>query len=80
MSAMLAGGSPPDLILNRHCGECEFRDGCRQKALEKDDLSLLGGMTEKERKKLHAQRHLHRHATLLHLSASQATKAAARQT
>jgi predicted RecB family nuclease len=55
MSAMLAGGSPPDLILNRHCGECEFRDGCRQKASEKDDLSLLGGMTEKERKKLHGK-------------------------
>jgi predicted RecB family nuclease len=53
MSALLAGGSPPDLILNRHCGECEFRDGCRQRALEKDDLSLLGGMTEKERKKYH---------------------------
>jgi predicted RecB family nuclease len=50
ISAMLDAGSPPDLILNRHCGECEFRDGCRQKALEKDDLSLLGGMTATERK------------------------------
>ena len=49
-TALLAARSPPDLILNRHCGECEFRDGCRQKALEKDDLSLLGGLTEKERK------------------------------
>jgi predicted RecB family nuclease len=55
MSAMLAGGSPPDLILNRHCGECEFRDGCRQKALEKDDLSLLAGMSEKERQKLRSK-------------------------
>ena len=55
MSALLAGGSPPDLILNRHCGECEFRDGCRQKALEKDDLSLLGGMSAKERKKLRSK-------------------------
>jgi len=54
-TALLAGGSPPDLILNRHCGECEFHDGCRQKALEKDDLSLLGGMTEKERKKCHSK-------------------------
>ena len=50
ISALLVAGSPPDLILNRHCGECEFRDGCRQKALEMDDLSLLAGMTEKERK------------------------------
>jgi len=31
----LSNNSPPDLILNRHCPECEFRDGCRQKAIEK---------------------------------------------
>ena len=55
MSALLAGGSPPDLVLNRHCGECEFRDGCRQKALEKDDLSLLGGMSAKERQKIRSK-------------------------
>lgn len=51
-TALLAGDSPPDLILNRHCVECEFRNRCRQKTVEKDDLSLLGGMTEKERKRL----------------------------
>jgi predicted RecB family nuclease len=55
MSAMLSAGSPPDLILNRQCGECEFRDGCRQKAVEKDDLSLLAGMSAKERQKLHSK-------------------------
>lgn len=55
MSAMLSAASPPDLILNRHCGECEFRDGCRQKAVEKDDLSLLAGMSEKERKGYHSK-------------------------
>jgi len=49
ISALLAGGSPPDLILKRHCGECEFRERCRQKSLETDDLSLLSAMTEKER-------------------------------
>jgi hypothetical protein len=48
----LAVGSPPDLVLNRHCGECEFRDVCRQKAVEKDDLSLLGNMSAKERDEL----------------------------
>jgi predicted RecB family nuclease len=37
--------------LNRHCAECEFQSRCRQKATEKDDLNLLSGMTEKERKK-----------------------------
>ena len=50
--AQLANDSPPDLVLNRHCGECEFHDCCRQKALAKDDLSLLAGMREKERTKL----------------------------
>jgi predicted RecB family nuclease len=48
--ALLSINSPPDLILNRHCPECEFRYRCRQKAIEKDDLSLLAGMTENERK------------------------------
>jgi predicted RecB family nuclease len=55
MSALLAGGSPPDLVLNRHCGECEFRDGCHKRAVEKDDLSLLAGMSENERKKYHSK-------------------------
>ena len=32
---------------------CEFQTRCRQKAEEKDDLSLLSGMTEKERRNLH---------------------------
>jgi predicted RecB family nuclease len=55
MVQVVAGGSPPDLVLNRHCGECEFLARCRQKAIEKDDLSLLAGMSEKEIKKLHSK-------------------------
>jgi predicted RecB family nuclease len=55
LATLLAGQSPPDLVLNRHCAECEFRNRCRQKAVEKDDLSLLAGMSEKERKKLHSK-------------------------
>jgi predicted RecB family nuclease len=50
MSEMVTSGSPPDLVLNRHCGECEFRDRCRPKAVEKDDLSLFPSMATKERK------------------------------
>lgn len=42
-------------MLNRHCGECEFRTRCRQKAVEKDNLSLLSGISEKERKKLNSK-------------------------
>jgi predicted RecB family nuclease len=49
IASLLSSQSPPDLILNRHCAECEFRAGCR-KVVEKDDLSLLSGMTDKERK------------------------------
>ena len=53
MTALLSSPSPPDLFLIRHCSECQFQARCRQKAVEKDDLSLLSGMTVKERKKLH---------------------------
>ena len=55
VTALLASQSPPELILNRHCPECEFRDRCRQKAVEKNDLSLLAGMTEKEHKQYHSK-------------------------
>ena len=54
ITTLLSSPSPPDLVLNRHCTECEFQARCRQKALEKDDLSLLSRMTEKERKKFNS--------------------------
>jgi predicted RecB family nuclease len=53
IAALGSSPSPPDLVLIPHCAECEFQARCRQKALENDDLSLLSGMTEKERRKLH---------------------------
>jgi predicted RecB family nuclease len=53
--ALLARDSPPDLVLNRHCGQCEFQSRCRKQATEKDDLSLLSGISERERKKLHGR-------------------------
>jgi len=52
IAALLSSPTPPDLVLNRHCSECEFQARCRQKALEQDDLSLLGGMSAKERQRL----------------------------
>ena len=55
LTALLADNSPPDLVLNRHCGQCEFQARCRKQATEKDELSLLSGMSEKERKKLHGR-------------------------
>lgn len=48
-SALLTSPSPPDLILNRHCPECEFQDHCRKQATEKNDLSLIPNLTDKDR-------------------------------
>jgi predicted RecB family nuclease len=45
----------PDLLLSRRCIDCEFQVSCRKEGIEKDDLSLLAGMTEKERKKLNGK-------------------------
>ena len=49
---LLPSSSPPELILNSHCPECEYRDRCRRNATEKNDLSLLGSLTERERTRL----------------------------
>ena len=38
----------PPLTLNRHCEVCEFKQLCRAKAVEADNLTLLTGMTLKE--------------------------------
>jgi predicted RecB family nuclease len=40
---------PPPLVLNEHCPTCDFQSRCRALAVERDDLSLLGTMTAKER-------------------------------
>jgi predicted RecB family nuclease len=52
---LLTDQTPPDLVLNRHCNECEFQLRCRQKATEKDDLSQLPRIAMKDRKKLHGK-------------------------
>ncbi len=48
-----ASPTPPPLILNKHCAECEFRGRCQVAAIEKDELTLLQSMSEKERKRQH---------------------------
>jgi predicted RecB family nuclease len=55
ITALLADDLPPHLVLNRHCSQCEFQARCRQRATEKDELSLLSGISEKERKRLHGK-------------------------
>ena len=42
----------PPVVLNRHCSTCDFQSQCRQLAVDHDDLTLLRGMTEKERSKI----------------------------
>ncbi len=54
-ATLLRGNAPPDLVLNRHCGHCEFQNRCLAQAREKEDLSLLTGMSEKDRKKFHGK-------------------------
>jgi predicted RecB family nuclease len=51
MESLLSNPEPPALVLNRHCAECEFQARCRQQATANDDLSLLQGMSEKERER-----------------------------
>ena len=55
MADLLSAPSPPDLILNRHCPECSFQSRCRMKAVEKDDLSLLVNMPDRERERLNSK-------------------------
>ena len=56
--------TPPPLVLNKHCIECEHQQNCRQKAIKNDDLSLISSMTEKERSKLNNKGIL----SIIHLS------------
>jgi predicted RecB family nuclease len=44
----IASVNEPLLTLNRHCDLCEFKQHCRAKAVEADNLTLLRGMTPKE--------------------------------
>jgi predicted RecB family nuclease len=55
ITLLLSTDSSPALALNQHCTECEFQANCMQKAIEKDDLSLLPSISEKERKKLNSK-------------------------
>ncbi len=53
VKSLQAGGDPPKLALNDHCHVCEFRPKCRKQAEQADDISLLGGISEKELKRYH---------------------------
>lgn len=45
---ILASGPAPRLVINRHCETCGFRDECRRRAIDTDDLSLMSGLKKAE--------------------------------
>jgi predicted RecB family nuclease len=51
MKAFAESPTPPDPVRNEHCPVCEYQSRCRSIAIERDDLSLLGAITPKERTK-----------------------------
>lgn len=53
LTTLAAAPEPPRAVLNRHCPDCEFRAQCRAAAVERDDLSLLSGVSDKELARLH---------------------------
>jgi predicted RecB family nuclease len=48
ITRLLNSPEPPMFYQNNHCKKCEFHEQCRTTLIEKDDLSLLGGMGSKE--------------------------------
>jgi len=55
ITALLSTNVAPDLVLNRHCNQCEFQARCRAEASVKDDLGLLPGISHTVRKRLHGK-------------------------
>ena len=51
--AQQASPTPPPLVLNKHCAQCQYASRCRQIATEADDLSLLAKIDAKERQGYH---------------------------
>ena len=48
LNRMRCGEVQPKLVLNNHCGVCEFQRRCHWQAVHEDNLSPLRGVSEKE--------------------------------
>jgi len=48
LNRMRRGEVQPKLVLNNHCGVCEFQQRCHLEAVREDNLSLLRGVSEKD--------------------------------
>jgi len=55
IKALSESPTPPIPVLNDHCPACEYQSRCRGIAIERDDLSLLSAITQKERTKFIAK-------------------------
>lgn len=51
LAKMLNSQDAPRFYQNPHCRICEFQAACKARLFEKDDLSLLGGMSPKQVRK-----------------------------
>jgi CRISPR/Cas system-associated exonuclease Cas4 (RecB family) len=51
IKALAESPTQPTPVLNEHCPACEYQSRCRGIAIQRDDLSLLGAITQKERTK-----------------------------
>lgn len=52
LNITLSNSNAPVFFRNVHCQVCEFQNNCREKLIERDDLSLLGGLRQNEIQKL----------------------------
>jgi predicted RecB family nuclease len=50
---IISNDSPPPFYKNPHCPNCQFKEYCHKKLVDRDCLSLLGGMTAKTIAKYH---------------------------
>ncbi len=53
ITAQHASQTPPPVVLNQHCPECQYKSRCSLIAEQSDDLSRLVKMSTQERKKYH---------------------------
>jgi RNase_H superfamily/Transposase IS66 family len=65
LQALLSAADPPAFIPCNHCSDCQFTDHCRNRAISRDDIALLGGLKPKQIVKLR-QRGIHTITQLSH--------------
>ena len=69
-AALVANKSPPDLVLNRHCGQCEFQARCHKQATEKGRPQPFRRYVGQGTQEASRQGYLHRDSIVLHISST----------